>query len=224
MAFRVLVIVSILVAISSLLIAFHHKIAEKKIFRLYELNVNRSLCVLCLGNDSCDTINFQLDYQFHADLSHYSNYLIVFIVRLFNIWTNQNDKLFFGTLKLNDKTVVRAVAKSPGHYYSKMFDKIAKIPINLDKPMTYNQLTLLPFKMDNSLNTHSLVMCSSNNSKSHSMLHNFFYSTVNIENINNSHSWLETWTAAHLSPELLILKVSQENVFFSDISYYIVFI
>lgn len=210
--------VTFVITVVAVLITCYSIRVEKKLLRSYELNANQSLCTLCLGNDSCDPVNFRLDYRRHVNLSHYSGCLFIpFLIKhLFDLWANQNDKIFFGTLKLNDNTTVQAVAKSAGHDYCEMFEERANASVDLETIVTEDRWDLIPLKGDYSVNGHSLVICSKYDAKSHLLLRNFISSTISVEN-NNSRSWLEAWAAAHLSVELLILKVSgSREHFFHD--------
>lgn len=207
---RVMVIISCVLLVSAILFVSLQKSADKNLIQSFEHTVNRSLCVLCLGTDtSCDTLKFQLDFKRHTELSQHPNvfYLVLSTMAgLFSFWTSQqSDKnTFFGTLKLNNDTVVSAVAKGPGHYNSEKFEQIV-FDISLDNLTTIsnNLWTLLPFSAD----IRNLVLCSNDGTESNDLHYNFFNSVV--KNSNNSQLWREAWTAANLSPELLVLKVSR---------------
>lgn len=211
MTSKTVLITSILAIVIALLSVFHQKNAEENLLLLFERNIDGSLCVLCLGNDSsCNTLDFQLDYKRHAELGQqHSNCLLLFIlvlIRLFNAWTNQqNDKIFFGTLKLNNNTAVSAVAKSPGRYYSEMFEQMAA---NITRTTIPNNVwILLPY----TVNSRNLVVCSTDSTESNYLHYDFFKSAMNVKNNNNSRLWMEAWIAAHLSVELLVLKVSSSK-------------
>lgn len=214
MTSKAVLIASILALVIALLLAFHQQNAEENLLSLFERNSDRSLCVLCLGNDSsCNTLDFQLDYKRHAELGRqHSNCLCAFLlalIRLFNFWTNQqNDKIFFGTLKLNNNTAVSAVAKSPGRYYSEMFEQMAaNITHDTRTMIPNNAWILLPY----TVNSRNLVVCSNNSNKSNYLHYDFFKLAMNVKNNSNSRLWMEAWIAAHLSVELLILKVSNSK-------------
>lgn len=205
------VIGSFVTLIIAILLVSYRINAEKKIIKLFERNVNRSLCTLCLGNTaSCNTLDFKLDYKRHADLRQDSNYLFMFLIvikRLFEYWTSrQNDKIFFGYIKLNN-IVVPTIAKSPGHYCSEHFERIVNITSGIDTITINNQWNLLPFSLD----SRSLVLCSTDNTQSSSLLHNFFNSfrQYSYNTSNNFQSLVELWVSAHLNVELLVLKVSK---------------
>jgi len=210
MTSKVMVIVSCVLLAGAILFVSLQKSADKNLLQSFEHNVNRSLCVLCLGNDiSCGTLNFQLDFKRHTDPGQHPNvfYLVLSTMAvLFSFWTSQlSDKdTFFGTLKLNNDTVVSAVAKGPGHYNSKMFEQIV-VDISLGNLTTIpnNSWTLLPFSAD----IRNLVLCSNDGTEPNDLHYNFFNTVV--KSSNNSQLWREAWTAAHLSPELLVLKVSR---------------
>lgn len=175
---------------------------------MFERNTNPSSCSLCLGNDSfCNTLNFQLDHTRH--LRQHSSYLFIFLsvmMLLYNFLTNQqNDQIFFGTLQLFNDTVVHAVAKSPGHYYSEMFEQMVNNSIDIDTIIINDQWPLLPLSTDYK---RSLIICSKYDIQTNSIPHKFLSSVVDINNRNNLQLWIEAWTAAHLSVELLVLKVS----------------
>lgn len=209
------IVISVTVMITASLIPYYLKSADKVLFESFERNFNRSMCILCLGNDtSCATLDFQLDYKLHADVGHHSNYLhklILIMIRLMNVWINrQNDRLFFGTLKLNNQTVVRAVAKSPGKYYFEAFEQAVNNFSDIDTIIRNNKWNLIPFSED----IQSLDVCSKDNTESYLLLQKFFNSVDSVKNTNSSQSLLEVWTAAHLSVELLVLKVSKLLNFF----------
>lgn len=200
----------ILAIFTAILIVYHQFDEKNKSLNLFEHNVNRSKCVLCLGNDSfCKTLDFKLDYKRHPDTIKHSDYvskLIFLMVRFFNLCTRQqNDKIFFGFLKLNNDTIKSVVAKSPGHYYSIMFEEKVNISTDIDRIVTNKQWTLLPFFSEE---IRILVICSQNDTQPYSLLDNFFSSSIDIKTSNNSQLMKEAWVAAHLSVELLILKVS----------------
>ncbi|KAF0771838.1 UPF0672 protein [Aphis craccivora] len=178
-----------------------------KLLESYEHNINITFGPLNLGNDSsCNVLDFQLNYKKHADLgllfSHYAGYMSM--VSLFKLWTSQqNDKIFFGTLKLNDKTV-SAVAKGPGRNSFDMFEQTVNIATDLNTIITYGQWNLLPLSGD----SRSLEICSKDvKSFQNSLLYNFFNSVISDDSDNKSHSLIEAWIAAHVSVELLVLKV-----------------
>lgn len=200
----------ILAICAALLIVYYRLDEKSKSLQLFEYNVNCSMCVLCLGNDSfCKTLDFQMDYERYPDIIEHSDYLsklMFLLIRFFNRYTRQqNDKIFFGFLKLNNDTVKSVVAKSPGHYYSKMFEQKVDTSADLDTIVTTRQWTLLPFSEESRI----LVICSQNDTQQYSLLDNLFSSAVDIKNSNNSRLMKEAWVAAHLSVELLILKVSK---------------
>lgn len=208
MTSKVLIVGSFITLITAVLVAFYRINAEQNLLKLFERNVNRSLCVLCLGNTpSCHTFDFKLDYKRHADLGQHSNYLFMFIVvlkHLFDYWTNQqNDKIFFGHITLNGVNAP-AVAKSPGRYCCESFERIINITSDIDTVITNNQWNLLRFDSD----SRSLVLCSRDDTKSFSLLHNLFNSIISDNNGNNFQSFVELWVSAHFNVELLILKVS----------------
>lgn len=208
MTSRALLIISVLTVVAAVLISTYYRgYADKKSFLLFERNANRSLCSLCLGNDSfCDRLDFQLDHRRY--LGQYSSFLYVILsvmMRLFNSLTNQQtDQIFFGTLRLNNGSIVRAVAKSPGHFYSELFEQTVDRFVDIDKSIDDYQWSLLPFSADR----RNLIICSKCNSKSNSLLRRFLSSVVKSDVRNNLQPWVEAWTAAHLSVELLVLKVS----------------
>ncbi|KAL5238322.1 hypothetical protein ACI65C_005732 [Semiaphis heraclei] len=178
-----------------------------KLLESYEHNINITFGPLNLGNDSsCNALDFQLNYEKHEDLgiflSNYASYMSM--VSLFKLWTSQrNDKIFFGTLKLNDKTV-SAVAKGPGHNCFEMFEQTVNIATDINKIITYGQWTLLPLSGD----SRSLEICSKNfKSFQNALLYSFFNSVINDNSDNKTHSLIEAWIAAHVSVELLVLKV-----------------
>lgn len=221
MTSKTVLITSILAIVVALLSVFHRKNAEENLLALFERNIDRSLCVLCLGNDSsCNTLDFQLDYKRHAELGQqHSNCLLLLLlalIRLINTWTNQqNDKIFFGTLKLNNNTAVPAVAKSPGRYYSEMFEQMAaNVTVDARTTIANNAWILLPY----TVNSRNLVVCSTDGTESNYLHYDFFKSAVNVKNNNNSRLWMEAWIAAHLSVELLILKVSKTKRFTIQVS------
>lgn len=208
MTSRSLLIISVLTMVTAVLISSYYQgYANNKSLLMFKRNANRSLCSLCLGNDtSCDRLEFQLDYKRYLD--QYSSFLYVILsvmMRLFNHLTNQlNDQVFFGTLRLDNGSVVRAVAKSPGYFYSELFEQTVDRFVDVDKPISDDQWLLLPFSPDR----RNLIICSKCNIKSNSLLHQFLSSVVKSDVRNNLQLWLEAWTATHLSVELLILKVS----------------
>lgn len=208
MTSRALLIISILTVFAAVLISSYYREASaNKSLMMFKRNANRSLCSLCLGNDTiCNRLDFQLDYKRY--LGQYSSFLYVILsvmIRLYNILTNQqNDQIFFGTLRLDNGSVVRAVAKSPGYFYSEIFEHTVDKFVDINKPISDNQWSLLPLSLD----MRNLVICSKCNIKSNSLLHQFLSSVVKSDVRNNLQPWLEAWTAAHLSVELLILKVS----------------
>lgn len=220
-------IASVLAIVVALLAVFRRKNAEENLLVLFERNIDRSLCVLCLGNDSsCNTLHFQLDYERHAELGpQHSSCLLLFLVafvRLFNAWTNQqSDRIFFGTLRLNNNTAVPAVAKSPGRYYSEMFERLAaNVSADARTTIPDNVWILLPY----TVNSRNLVVCSTDSAESNHLHYDFFESAMNVKNNNNNNNnsrlWMEAWIAAHLSVELLILKVSgSKNRIFSPYEY-----
>lgn len=210
-----LTVISVAGMIATLLIPYYRRSADNVLFQSYERNVNGSMCTLCLGNDSsCSTLDFQLDYKLHADLGLHSNYLSKFIlimIRLMNVWTNhRNDRIFFGTLKLDNQTEVRAVAKGPGQYYSEIFEQAVYNFSDVDTIISNNKWTLIPLNEDK----QNLDICSKDDTKSYLLLQNFFDSVISVKTLNSSQSFLEIWTAAHLSVELLVLKVSILMIFF----------
>ncbi|XP_026818686.1 uncharacterized protein LOC113557394 isoform X2 [Rhopalosiphum maidis] len=196
--------------VAVVLVAFYindRNSANIKLLELYEHNINISFGPLNLGNDSsCNALDFQLNYKKHADLgilfSNYASYISM--VSLFKLWTSQrNDKIFFGTLKLNDKTV-NAVAKGPGRNFFEMFEQTVNIATDIDTIITYGQWTLLPLSGD----SRSLEICSKNIKLfQNSLLYSFFNSVISDDSDNKSHSLIEAWIAAHVSVELLVLKV-----------------
>lgn len=205
---RYLLVVSVVALFIAIKLASYQKNAEQKLLQSFKHNINRSLCTfsLCLGNDtSCNMLDFQLDYVRHADMSLQPYYLSTFILTMkswFDFWAGQqNKKIFFGTLKLENGTVSSAVAKTPSRYYSEVFERTVNISTS-GTIVINDQWNLLPDTDD----VRRLIMCSKDNTRSHSLLHNFFNS---INNNSNYQSKVEIWTAAHLSVELLILKVSK---------------
>lgn len=210
MTLRTLSTIFLTVLVTAILINHYERCTENKLLQLFKRNVNYSLCALCLGNGSfCNSLNFQLNYKRHADVSQYSNLLkfIVVFIRIYNYWTNQlNDKIFFGTFVLQNGTGVRAVAKSPGYYYCEMFEQIVNIStdrlIDTDTMITNDEWGFLL----QSVNKRNLTICSKYDENL--SLHNFFNSVINAEDINNSQLQMEIWINAHLSVELLFLKVS----------------
>lgn len=208
MTSRALLLIYILTATAAVLISsYYREYSEKKSLQLFKRNANCSLCSLCLGNDSfCDSLDFQLDYKWY--LSQHSSYLyliIALMMRLFNLLIDrQNDQVFFGTLRLDNGSFVPAVAKSPGYFNSEMFEQTVNRSIDISTIITDDQWQLLPFSMDR----RSLVVCSKYDINSTLLLRRFFSSVVNNDIRNNLQPWVEAWTAAHLSVELLILKVS----------------
>lgn len=211
MTFRILTIF-LAVLLIAILINYYQKSTESKLLQLFERNVNCSLCILCLGNDSfCNSLNFQIDYSRHADLSQCINYLSTFfvvLIRMYNYWTNQlNDKIFFGTLLLKNGTVVQAVAKSPGYYYCEMFERMVNISndliIDTNSMITNDQWNFLLI----SANKRNLTICSKDHENL--SLHSLFSLDISTNNLNNSQLQMEIWITAHLSVELLILKVSK---------------
>lgn len=205
---KAMFIVSCLLLAGAILLVSLQRSAEKHLLLLFEHKVNRSLCELCLGNDSlCDTLSFQLDFKRHSELGRQSNvfHLFVFAIAGF-LWSNQQmDKnIFFGTLKLNHNTVVSAVAKGPGSYYYELFEQtVGDISVYSLTTISNYSCTLMSFSAD----IRNLVLCSNDGAESNYLHYNFFNSIVN--NSNNSQIWREMWTAAHLSAELLVLKVSR---------------
>lgn len=201
-------IISVLTVVSAVLItSYYGGYADKKSLMMFDRNANRSMCSVCLGNDSfCNRLDFQLDYKRH--LGQYSSCLYVMLsvmVRLFNLLTNQqNDQVFFGNLLLDNGSIVHAVAKSPGYFYSEMFEQTVDRSVDINKMIIEDQWLLLPFSVDR----HNLVICSKCNIKSNSLLRRFFSSVVKSDVRNNLQPLVEAWTAAHLSVELLVLKVS----------------
>lgn len=211
MSSKVLIISSFVTLIVAILLVSYRINAEEKLLKLFERSSNRSLCALCLGNTySCNTLDFKLDYKRHADLGQHSNYLFTFLLvikRLFDYWTNrQNDNIFFGHIKLNN-VVVPAIAKSPGHYYFERLERIIKNTTDLDINIINNQYNLLPFD----LGSRRLVLCSKYGPKSFSFdnFFNSFHQYGDDNNNNNFQSLVELWVSAHLSVELLVLKVSE---------------
>jgi len=203
-------ITSLIFYVAVVLIAFYlndRNNANIKLLEFYEYNVNITFGPLNLGNDSsCKALDFQLNYKKHADLgilfTNYASYMSM--VSLFKLWTSQrNDKIFFGTLKLNDKTV-SAVAKGPGRHCFENFEQMVNIVTDIDKILTYGQWTLFPLSGD----SRSLEICSKDiKLLQNSLLYNFFHSVISDDSDNKAHSLIEAWIAAHVSVELLVLKV-----------------
>lgn len=209
MASKTLTIIFLVVLVTAILVTFYRTSTENKLLRSFERNVNCSSCVLCLGNDTfCHALDFRLDYSRHSDISQHSDYVAIFLVvlvRMLNHLTNQlNDKIFFGTLKLENGTVVQAVAKSPGYYYSEKFERMVNISNDVNTTIALDQWNLFSLSADR----RNLTICSNDDEKSFPSGSFFSHIIINAENINNSQSQMETWTAAHLSVELLYLKVS----------------
>lgn len=203
---RYLLVVSVVALFIAIKLAFYQKNAEQKLLQSFKHNINRSLCTfsLCLGNDiTCKMLDFRLDYARHADMNLQADYMSTFALtmkRWFDFWAGQqNEKIFFGTLKSENCTVSSAVAKIPSHYYSEVFERMVNISTT-GTIVINDQWSLLPDTDD----VRRLIVCSKDNTRSHSLLHNFFNS---INNNSNYQSKVEIWTAAHLSVELLILKV-----------------
>lgn len=203
-------ITTLIFYVAAVLLAFYlndQNSANIKLLESYEYNINITFGPLNLGNDSsCNALDFQLNYKKHADLGilfyNYASYMSM--VSLFKLWTSQqNDKIFFGTLKLNDKTV-SAVAKGPGRNCFEMFEQTVNIASDIDTIITYGQWTLLPLSSD----SRSLEICSKDiKSFQNSLLYSFFNSIISDDSDNKAHSLIEAWITAHVSVELLVLKV-----------------
>ncbi|VVC44642.1 Protein kinase-like domain,FAM69, protein-kinase domain [Cinara cedri] len=203
---RHLLVISIVALFIAIKFVSYHKNAEKKLLHRFEHNINHSLCTLslCLGLDtSCYMLDFRLDYKRHANMRLQTDYLSTFILMiktLFNFWSVQpNENIFFGTLKLENGTVIDTVAKSPSHHYFEIFEQLVNISL-IDTIVNTNQWHLLPYTEE----VRRLILCSKDEKQSHSLLHRFFNS---VNNNSNYQSRIETWTAAHLSVELLVMKI-----------------
>lgn len=201
-------VISIVALFIAIKFVSDQKNAEKKLLHTFEHNINHSLCTLslCLGIDtSCYMLDFRLDYKWHTNMGLQTDYLSTFILMmktLFNFWAVQpNENIFFGTLKLENGTVIDTVAKSPSHHYSKIFEQMVNISI-IDTIVNNDQWYLLPYTED----VRRLILCSKDEKQSHSLLNRFFNS---VSNNSNYQSRIETWTAAHLSVELLVMKASK---------------
>lgn len=194
---------------TAILLESYRRSAENKLLQPFELCVIQS-CKLCLGNDyGCDTLDFQLDYKRHKERHEFDDnvYQLNFITHFFHfLWTkHKNYKIVFGLLKLNN-TLAQAVAKSPGHKNYEMFEQmVANISNDVYLLITNKQQELLPLGTD----TRNLAICAKDEIKRNDLLYNFFSSVINTKNSNSSQLWVEAWVAAHLSVELLILKVSR---------------
>jgi len=207
-------ITTLILYVAVVLVAFYlndRNSSNIKLLESYEYNLNITFGPLNLGNDSsCNALDFQLNYKKHEDLgiflSNYASYMSM--VSLFKLWTTQrNDKIFFGTIKLNDKTV-SAVAKGPGRNCFEMFEQTVNIATDINTIITDDQWTLLPLSGD----SRSLEICSKDiRSFQNSLLSSFFNSVINENSDNKAHSLIEAWIAAHVSVEILVLKVRKST-------------
>lgn len=203
---KYLLVISVVTLFITIKLASYQKNAERNLLKTFEHNINRSLCTLCLGYDvSCNMLDFHLDYIRHTDMSLQADYLSTFTLvmkNLFKFWDSQQNKnIIFGTLKLENSTVLDSVAKIPSQYYSDVFERMVNIS-KIDTIVNNDQWNLLPYTDD----IRRLNICSKDDIQSHSLLNNFF--NLIIKN-SNYQSKIEIWIAAHLSVELLILKVSK---------------
>lgn len=201
-------IICIVVVVSAILIAIFRKSTENELHQSFVSNMNLSSCAMCIRNDSpCYTFDFQLDYKRHTDHDRYLNYLSLFILtmmRLFNTRTNR--KIFFGTLKYNNGIAVRTVAKVAGYYdSSKLMQMVYDPTTNIDSKVLESELNVLTSIADN----HSLFICSKHDTNSFTLKYNVLNSVFSYKSSNSSQLWLETWVAAHLNAEPIILRVSE---------------
>jgi len=137
--------------------------------------------------------------------------IVLVIMRLFDHWTSQqNVKIFFGSIKLNN-VIKRVVAKYPkdNNYCSEIFKQILKNYSEVDMVITNNDWNTLKLNLDSC----NLLICSRDNTNSYLLLKHFFNS-ISVKKNNTSQLWVESLVAENLNVELLVLKVSVKQLIF----------
>lgn len=201
-----------IVALVAVILAYQNSHHELQLVKLLVRQLNLTPCPLCLGKDFCDdTQFFEIDYQRHAsNIRREDGYLLSLFTSLaqcFEPWFSRNDKIFFGNLKLQNGTVLSAVAKSAGYEHTEQFRR--SVVDHINESSFIDQLHLeLKAELSSSI-SHGLIVCSKTDGKSAVPFIDFLNSTIKKT---NTMSWLESWTAAHLSPDLLVLKVKNEKL------------
>ncbi|XP_050527177.1 uncharacterized protein LOC126897536 isoform X2 [Daktulosphaira vitifoliae] len=205
----------LLITLTITLIAF---IANQNIFEYqrfynsFEKKLNSTSCPLCLGMDFCHNLQyFEFNHERYkvTNFDHQNKFLYIFwgIIHILKQWLIRNNKIFFGKINLKNGTTLPLVAKRTENEKTKQFlEKVTEL-VDVNSLNSIEQLKILLTGTNLPFIDNGLVVCSKNAKRSFSLIFDLIKLSIDSNNNKNIRLWLELYTAIHLSPEIILLKI-----------------